>query len=155
MIRTFIVRGKAVGKQRTGQKGKTRFTPAKTRAFEAHVRSEYLQQYPLAEMLQGPLAIRITEQRTRPQGHYRKKRGQITTFVYDNAPRYCSTKPDISNIVKSVEDALEGACYKNDAQIAILERCMSVYQDKRHLEGWLEVMVYELEPRGKDNHAEE
>lgn len=148
MIRTFNIKGKAVGKQRAriyvrGSKVRG-VTPPKTRTFEAHVKAEYHRQYPRAPLLTGPLCIKITEHRERPQNHYKRKGGAITHWLRKGAPGFCPTRPDLSNIVKSIEDALEGACFKNDSQIARI-LAESIYKNDRHLEAYIKVEVWELE----------
>lgn len=160
MIRTFTVPGKAVGKQVariSGRKGQGRHghTPTKTAEYMARIRKAYLDDYPNSTELQGPLGITVTEYRRRPKHHYRKVGGQTSTKLHAWAPCYCSTTPDLSNLMKAVEDAIQSnpkkhgkVCYKNDAQIAFYRDCSQVYINRRDMEPWIFIEVYELESHG-------
>lgn len=51
-------------------------------------------------------------------------------------------KPDLSNLIKSVEDALNGVAYKDDAQIVTLV-CNKRYSDKNQIR-------IKIKPHGKN-----
>ena len=55
----------------------------------------------------------------RPKNHYRS--GKLSRILKDTAPVYHRIKPDISNLIKFVEDALNGICYDDDSQIVKIE----------------------------------
>lgn len=55
----------------------------------------------------------------------------------------CSVKPDLSNCIKAVEDALEGIVFKNDSQIVCLNVSKS-YAENNNKAGVL-IVVNEIE----------
>lgn len=65
------------------------------------------------ELYQGPLKLSITFYMQLPRASLVKKK------ALDGTPHY--TRPDTSNLIKFVEDALNGILYPDDAQIAIIE----------------------------------
>lgn len=66
---------------------------------------------PVAAPLQGPLAVEFVFTVTRPKGHTGKK------GLHSWAPPFPTTKPDVLKLARSVEDALTGIIWKDDAQI--------------------------------------
>lgn len=64
------------------------------------------------ELYQGPLALSVKFYRPRPKGHYTSK-GALTR----SAPRHPTTKPDLTKLIRPLEDALRGIVFKDDAQI--------------------------------------
>jgi Holliday junction resolvase RusA-like endonuclease len=61
-------------------------------------------------LLEGPVCMNVDIYVKRPK-----------KLVWKNRPMppvHCATKPDRSNVLKSLEDALEGVVYVNDSQIA-------------------------------------
>lgn len=65
------------------------------------------------ELLQGPLAVAFTFYRARPKAHYGAKGLRVS------APRFPTTKPDALKLARTVEDALTGIVYRDDAQIVV------------------------------------
>lgn len=59
----------------------------------------------------GPVELRATFYLPRPAGHLGKK------GVRPSAPKYPATKPDLSKLVRAIEDALTGIVYVDDARI--------------------------------------
>lgn len=72
------------------------------------------------EMMEGPLQIIVVAFHSRPAYMCKPK------FIENNGsgPQPKISRPDASNILKAVEDALEGVAYKNDSLI------MSAWVDK-------------------------
>ena len=60
----------------------------------------------------GPVKLTVFARFARPKAH-RKANGTLR----DSAPVYHTQKPDGSNILKLVEDALTGIAWRDDAQI--------------------------------------
>jgi Holliday junction resolvase RusA-like endonuclease len=58
----------------------------------------------------------------RPKAHYRSN-GELKP----NAPLYCGTKPDLSNIIKGTEDALEQSGVIARDQLIVALHCVKVY----------------------------
>lgn len=70
------------------------------------------------ELLRGPLELGVTFSFARPKGHMRT--GSRAGEVRDSAPEYPAVKPDLSKLVRAVEDALRGVIFNDDAQIVDL-----------------------------------
>jgi len=103
-------RGK--GRPRTTRKGHV-YTDAKTRAYEKRIRDLFREKYGADfTPLDGPLEMEIVVTFPVPVSASKKRRHDMLWGVE------CPTKrPDLSNLVKCPEDALNGLAYKDDAQI--------------------------------------
>jgi Holliday junction resolvase RusA-like endonuclease len=64
------------------------------------------------ELYAGPLLLNVTFYRPRPKGHFTGK-GALTR----SAPKHPTTKPDLTKLIRPLEDALRGVVFKDDAQI--------------------------------------
>ncbi len=120
---TFVVKGNPVGKQRartfTTSKGIVRtITPDKTRNYEKLIAYEYKRQCPNTYFT-GELTVVINAFYAIPKSWSKKKQKQA--LEGEIRPQ---TKPDISNVLKSFEDALNEVAYKDDSAI------VSVYGHK-------------------------
>jgi Holliday junction resolvase RusA-like endonuclease len=110
----FYVPGPPCGKQRprvlkTGRA----YTPAKTAAYEAHVRGSARQDRVVPEQpLDGPLAVSMDVAIGIPKSWSAKKKMQASTGAL-----LPTGKPDLDNIAKSLGDALNGVLWADDAQI--------------------------------------
>lgn len=62
-------------------------------------------------LLQGPLKLSVTFYLPRPKGHF-GARG-----LKPSAPIYPTVKPDVTKLLRAVEDALTGIVWRDDAQI--------------------------------------
>ena len=60
----------------------------------------------------GPILLRLTFSLPRPKSHLCN-----AWDVRSNAPHYHVSKPDLSKLVRAVEDALTGICWRDDSQI--------------------------------------
>jgi Holliday junction resolvase RusA-like endonuclease len=78
----------------------------------AQVAGEQLNGRPL---LEGPLRLDVCFYRTRPKSHLGTGRNAGT--VKASAPAWPTTEPDLTKLVRAVEDALTGVCWRDDAQI--------------------------------------
>ena len=119
---SFVVAGVAVGKGRSrhakirtkdGREFDMEYTPEKTRNFEQCVRLEYERQagcemYPK----DAALAMKVTVYKPIPKSMTKKDRARVCTGELRPGK-----KPDISNIIKSIEDGLNGVAYMDDNQI--------------------------------------
>ena len=108
----FFVPGKPFGKQRprvtrTGHA----YTPDQTVMYENLVKTTFLQQYPDCVPEGGPVFIEIGAAFPVPQSWPKKKQAQaLDRKIYPG-------KPDVDNIMKIIQDALNNVAYKDDAQI--------------------------------------
>lgn len=80
--------------------------------------------------------LRVTFYLPRPKGHH-GKRGLLPS-----APRFPTTKPDLSKLVRALEDALTGIVYRDDAQI-VKHRVEKLYSDGEAPRAIVEVELME------------
>ena len=87
------------------------YDPPKSKAYKALVRRYAAQNAP-TEPLDGAVTLYVQIYRSVPKSWSKKKREAAIAGVIQP-----TTKPDVSNIVKGIEDALNGIWYKDDSQI--------------------------------------
>lgn len=114
-----IVGDAAPAGSKTAGKGKGGFAFVRdackrTGPWKEHVARTAAEQYsgPLLDM---PLKVTMTFSRIRPTSHYRT--GKNRDVIRDSAPVWPTAKPDITKLVRAVEDALKGVVYVDDRQI--------------------------------------
>jgi Holliday junction resolvase RusA-like endonuclease len=61
--------------------------------------------------LEGPLYLIVTFWVPRPKGHFGVK------GVKPSSPEHPTTRPDVTKLLRGVEDAMSGIVYRDDAQI--------------------------------------
>ena len=90
------------------------YDPAKSKNYKSRVLAAALEVKP-EKPLEGPLALIVTIYRTIPKSFSKKKREQaISGYIRP------TTKPDVSNICKGVEDALKGVIWRDDSQVVTM-----------------------------------
>lgn len=107
---SFTVPGTPVakGRPRFTRQGRA-YTPAKTVAYEAKVRSAYMGVTSGAFV--GPLRLSVVAYFQFTASWPKSRKG---------SERYHTAKPDLDNIVKIVGDALNGYAFNDDSQIAFV-----------------------------------
>ncbi len=90
------------------------YDPARSREYKQYVRAEALRVKP-EKPLEGELTMQVDIYREIPKSFSKKK---ITEAIEGRLRP--TTKPDVSNIIKGVEDAIKGIIYKDDSQIVDL-----------------------------------
>ncbi len=118
---TFVIPGNPVAKGRPrfarvrtlrGAPAVRTFTPGKTRDFETLVRVYAAQAMRGKKPLGGPLLLTIEFFRKVPASWSKKnRRAALEGEIHP------TTKPDLGNYVKGVEDAMNSIVYLDDAQI--------------------------------------
>lgn len=78
--------------------------------------------------LDGPLRLDVVFVVGRPKGHYGS--GSNSRRVRPSAPEFPAVKPDVTKLVRAIEDAMTGIVYRDDALI--------VEQWARKVYGWPE-----------------
>ena len=115
-IVTFNVEGNPVGKQRAryAKRGNfvTAYTPEKTRTYETLIKESAKQAMGSSEPLETPVTLYLYIRVTIPKSCTKKRLEDI-----QNGSEKPIKKPDASNILKSVEDGMNGVVYKDDSQI--------------------------------------
>jgi len=112
-MRVIEIPGKPVGKGRPRFGNGFTYTPQKTVDFENLVKLSYMQAYPGADLLEGPLVAGIHAYFPIPASVSKKKRATMEDTPYPH-------KADCDNIAKAVLDALNGVAYDDDAQVTSL-----------------------------------
>ena len=142
----FFAPGRCIAKGRpqfNRSSGRAR-TPAKTRHWEEYVGLRARQAMALTvgdqALLEGPLGAQMTFIFRRPE------RVKTTHCLYAQSGRVLlaagGSYPDLSNLVKAVEDGLQGIVYGDDCQICELSAC-KVY-GARGEEPGVEVKVWTI-----------
>lgn len=115
-IVTFNVEGNPVGKQRAryAKRGNhvSAYTPEKTRSYEALIKDAARQAMGSSSPLETPVSLYLYIRAPIPASATKKLLQAIASG--DEKP---TKKPDASNILKSVEDGMNGVVYKDDSQI--------------------------------------
>ena len=110
---SITIPGKPVPKARPFVRKDGRvFTPKETAVFEQAVRLHAMAAMKGKKILTGAIKLSVTAYMPIPQSWSLKQK----TKAMSGALRH-TKKPDLSNIIKSVEDALNGIVYADDAQI--------------------------------------
>ena len=119
MMITFKVDANPVGKQRARYVKRGNFvstyTPEKTRTYETLIRDSAIEAMGSSEPLETPVNLYLYIRVPIPKS-YSKKKVEDCLNGLDKPIR----KPDASNILKSVEDGMNGVVYKDDSQIVNL-----------------------------------
>ncbi len=115
LIADFQIPGKPMGKQRPRhmRNGHT-YTPKETVEYERFVGFCYLESYHLDDPSEKPIRMIVQMTMPIPTSWSKKKQTKANG-------QFCTTKPDCSNAIKTIEDGLLGLAYKDDSQIVILE----------------------------------
>jgi len=116
MMITFKVDADPVGKQRARYVKRGNFvqayTPEKTRTYEALIKEAAIQAMGSNEILETPVNLYLYIRAPIPKS-LPKKRLEACLNGLEKPIK----KPDASNVLKSVEDAMNGVVYKDDSQI--------------------------------------
>lgn len=126
MLLEFFIPGEPVAWARV-QGGRTThvFEPKKQRDYRPHIRLAASRAMEGRSPLESALAISATFIFPRPKSHFWT--GKRSNILRDDAPRLHVSRPDTSNLVKLIEDALNGVVWRDDSQIAVYERIEKVY----------------------------
>ena len=112
----FTIPGKPQGKGRaraTARGGFARmYTPKKTVDYMNAVKAAFLKAYPGHKPWDGPVMLGVKAYFDVPKSWSKARRRQAEAIFMQHI-----AKPDLSNIVKGIEDALNGAVYVDDSQI--------------------------------------
>ena len=110
---SFVVPGVPVPWARAGSHGKRRFTPPMQFAYMTAVRFNALTAMRGLRKLDGAVELTVTAVWPWPEKYSARRR------VQPGADRK-ATKPDASNVVKIIEDALIGIVFTDDARVSDL-----------------------------------
>lgn len=132
--RAFINKktGQPIVTDMSGQKGKDWRHDVKCAAFDAFKEAP----------LEGPLKLTLVFRLVRPQNHFGT--GRNINQLKASAPKYPAGMPDVTKLIRSVEDALSKLLWKDDAQIVTQSAC-KVYCDEANPHPGVLVIVQPLE----------
>lgn len=88
-------------------------------------------------LLEGPLILTITFLLSRPKNHYGT--GRNAGKLKLSAPPYPMVMPDLTKLVRAVEDALTGIIWKDDKQV-VEQHTRKRYRDKPGAEILIETL---------------
>jgi Holliday junction resolvase RusA-like endonuclease len=80
-----------------------------------------------APPLEGPLSLTVVFTMPRPRGHYGT--GRNAGVLKATAPTWHTSAPDTTKLLRSLEDAVKGIVWRDDAQVCGQE-AIKVYGDK-------------------------
>lgn len=123
----FTVPGQPVGKGRPrfSRSGGRPYTPKRTADYEKLVREEYERQCGGLKFEKGiPLDMRVTAYFQIPKSVSKRKKQAMSERRIRPV-----TKPDLSNVLKAVEDALNGIAYHDDSQLTDVS-CRKYYGEE-------------------------
>jgi len=113
---TFKVDGTPVpkGRARYARRGNfiSTYTPEKTRTYETLIKDSAIEAMGSSEPLETPVSLYLYIRVPIPKSCTKKRLEAI-----DNGSEKPTKKPDASNILKSVEDGMNGVVYHDDSQI--------------------------------------
>jgi Holliday junction resolvase RusA-like endonuclease len=113
---TFKLDADPVGKQRARYARRGNFvqtyTPDKTRTYESLIKEAATEAMGSSEPLETPVNLYLYIRAPIPQSYSKKKVADCL-----NGLEKPIKKPDASNVLKSVEDAMNGVVYRDDCQI--------------------------------------
>ena len=116
MMITFKVDADPVGKQRARYAKRGNFvqtyTPDKTRNYESLIKEAAIEAMGSSEPLETPVTLYLYIRAPIPKSLPKKR---IEACL--NGSEKPIKKPDASNVLKSIEDAMNGVVYKDDSQI--------------------------------------
>jgi len=87
--------------------------PEKNRNWRAAVALAASEAMAGHELFSGPLLVTMTFRMPRPKTHFNGK-----GCLKKSAPRWHTSKPDVTKLIRSTEDAMTGVIWKDDAQVA-------------------------------------
>ncbi len=111
------------------------YDPAKSRDYKSYVRLIAAQNAPDSPV-EGAIEFSLRIYRAIPKGMPKYKREAAKAGTLRPV-----TKPDVSNVLKGVEDALKGVWYKDDSQIVGYGVLGKWYDERPRIE----IMMRELE----------
>jgi Holliday junction resolvase RusA-like endonuclease len=85
-----------------------------SKPWQAEVKAAAVEAMPSSDLLEGPLELVVLFYEPRPKGHYNSK-GELNAQGQRNL--WPAKKPDVTKLVRGVEDAMTGVVYRDDAQI--------------------------------------
>jgi crossover junction endodeoxyribonuclease RusA len=96
-------------------------------------------QEPAVPLMLGPLGVSFTFYVRRPQAHYRT--GAHSGELKPSAPQRPVTRPDVTKLVRAVEDACTSIVWRDDSQI-VTQVCRKFYGEPERCEVIVQAMTF-------------
>ena len=122
MINFFVPGAPATAGSKTGFYNKklkrVLMVPAnkKQKPWMAQVRAVAVENYS-GPVLTGPIKLYLLFTFLRPKSHYGS--GKNADKIKESAPEYHTTKPDLTKLIRAVEDALTSIIWRDDSQVVL------------------------------------
>lgn len=78
-------------------------------------------------LIDEPIELSVVFYFVRPKGHFRNSKR--FPGLKDNAPRWPTRPPDVTKMLRAVEDALNGVVWRDDSLVAV-QAARKVYADR-------------------------
>lgn len=118
MIRALFIPGVPVAKGRPKFRAAgayvTAYTPKKTRDAENAIAQAWKNAYGSLTLMEGPLELSVVAYMPLPKGASKKR-----LLAVSASGEWHLVKPDADNILKLVQDALNGVAYADDNRICV------------------------------------
>lgn len=75
-------------------------------------------------LIEDPILLEVMIQEKRPKSHYRT--GKFAHLLKENVPLHNVSKPDLTKLIRAIEDALNGIAWRDDSQI-VSQHCIKKY----------------------------
>jgi len=97
--------------------GKVIMVPAsnKQRPWMDSVRWAAINAFERQVKIEGPISLEAIFVLPRPKGHYGT--GKNLGILKKNAPAFCATRPDLSKLVRAIEDSITSIIWRDDSQV--------------------------------------
>lgn len=107
--------------------GRVIMAPANKRQkpWMSHVQATALEYYDDSPVT-DPIRMELVFCMPRPKSHFGTGKNQ--DVLKDTAPEYHTKKPDLTKLLRAVEDALTGIIWRDDSQV-IINKCSKQYVD--------------------------
>lgn len=86
----------------------------KSKDWMTQIRAEAAKHAP-SELLTGPIELRLCFRFARPKSHFGT--GRNASVLKPSAPEYHTQTPDLTKLIRGLEDALTGVIWRDDRQI--------------------------------------
>jgi Holliday junction resolvase RusA-like endonuclease len=103
--KAFVIKGKPVIVDASGAAGRQWRNAVQAAAIQATQEAGW-------RVTKVPLSFELTIELRRPQSHYNSK-----GTLRQQAPEWPTVRPDLTKLVRAIEDALTGIVWHDDAQI--------------------------------------
>lgn len=139
-------RSRIIVSRKTGKSFVSHYDPVDSRKYKELIQSCILKKSRPEKLLDEPLVFSCRVYSLTPKSKIWGPKSKKKPVLFDD------TKPDISNYIKGIEDALEGFVIKNDSSIVGYRNTWKLYTDKLpriEFELWKASNIWDLSVHSK------